>query len=156
MIRMIAAVDEAWGIGREGRIPWYLPEDLKHFSKLTTGQHVIMGRATADSIPRGLPNRTSWIVSRQSPAQYENPDRGMVVHRVGSLDEALQGSNHHAWIIGGQSLYEEGLPLAREIYLTRVVGHYDCDRFFPQLNTEWGLVWEEAHSGYRFLRLRRG
>lgn len=156
MIKLVAAVDDDWGIGRHGTIPWYLPEDLRRFSKLTTDQHVIMGRKTAESISKGLPNRTSWVVTSQAPFSWEDPCRRIVVRGVRSLEEALFYTQGNAWVIGGQLLYEEALPIAPEVYLTHVSGRYDCDRFFPRLSSGWQLVWEEAHPGYRFSRYTAG
>jgi dihydrofolate reductase len=130
-------MDDARVIGREGSLPWHLPEDLAHFKKLTTGHIVIMGRKTWDSLPakfRPLPNRRNVVVSR-NVSGLALPEG---VLGVSSLDEAIAVSRLEAddsqriWIIGGAQIYAAALPMCDEVHLTRVHGTHEGDARFPE------------------------
>ena len=96
MIALIAALDRNFAIGREGDMPWHLPDDLKHFKQLTVGKAVLMGRKTALSIGRALPGRTNLVMSRQGSAPYA----GQVI--VSSVDAAInQAQGSDLMVIGG-------------------------------------------------------
>jgi len=141
---IIAAIDENMGIGKDGRLPWYLPEDLKYFSKVTKqtdqpGQQnaVIMGRHTWEAIPakfRPLAGRFNVVLS--SNPDLELPD-GVLL--FGSLDEALTAIStskkiDQIFVIGGGQLYAEAIlhDHLERLYLTRIEGDYECDTFFPE------------------------
>lgn len=158
-VSIIVATDERGAIGHQGRLPWRLPEDLKHFKALTLGKPVVMGRKTWDSIGRPLPGRLNIVVTRQG--RLELP--GATV--VGSLDEALEqaGDVPEVCIIGGAEIYRLALPLADTVHLTRVHATVAADTFFPALDpAEWAQVTREeraaderhAHA-YAFVELRR-
>lgn len=141
---IIAAVDQNMGIGKDGALPWYLPEDLKYFSRITKltetpglENAVIMGRKTWDALPikfKPLPGRINVVLSRN-----EDLDLPEGVLLFGSLDEALTAlstSNKidQIFVIGGGQIYEEAIlhiELER-IYLTRIEADFDCDVFFPE------------------------
>lgn len=151
-LSVIAAVSDNNVIGRDGKLPWYLPDDLKHFHDITVGHAVIMGHKTYESIPkkhRPLPDRTNIIVTRQ--------DMGMpgciVVH---SFEEAIEQaryqslkskvSNPEVFVIGGAEIYRQALPLVQRIYLTRVHTQVDGDAFFPDVAWgEWLEISREEH-----------
>ena len=116
-------------IGRNGTIPWDLPEDRRHFRELTMGHPVIMGRKTFESIGRPLPGRTTIILSRQRSFPAEGC---LVVH---DLDAALMAAsgNSEIFICGGGELYREALPRAARLYLTIVHMSVDGDTFFPEI-----------------------
>lgn len=119
-------MDEAGLIGRDGKLPWRLPEDLKHFRRLTLGKTVLMGRKTFESLGKPLEGRENWVLTR---AVQFNP-AGCRVY--GDLQAAL--SAHHAgdlMVIGGADLYRQILPLADRIYLTRVHAQLEGDTRFP-------------------------
>jgi dihydrofolate reductase len=117
-------------IGRADTLPWYLPEDLRHFRETTTGHAVIMGRRTWDSLPpkvRPLPGRRNLVLTRQSRWQAEGAEV------VPSLDAALtllQGPAR-AFVIGGAAVYAAALPQADELHLTEIHQDFDGDVFFP-------------------------
>ncbi|CAH0992855.1 IS1595 family transposase ISSsu9 [Sinobacterium norvegicum] len=131
-------------IGRNNQLPWYLPNDLKYFKRVTMAKPVIMGRKTFDSIGRPLPGRTNIVVTRNSDYQAEGVK---VVH---SLAEALAMAESIAiieggdevMVIGGAQLYEEALPYTDNLYLTKV--HSDSvegDAYFPELDwAQWNQV----------------
>jgi len=116
-------------IGIKGRIPWYIPEDLGWFRDKTTGHSVIMGRKTYESIGRVLKARKNIILSRRRGFTV----RGGVV--LDSLEKALdyceKSGESEAFIIGGESLFREGLLIADRLYLTVIGRKYEGDRFFP-------------------------
>lgn len=133
MIRVIAAIANNGVIGKNDEIPWYLPEDLKNFRRLTDNSIVICGRRTHESIikrlGRNLPNRDTIVLSRNN---YQAS--GCVV--LPSLRLALNLCLNEAWIIGGAAVYAEALPLADELYLTRLEAAFEGDAFFPTV--DWG------------------
>lgn len=122
------------GIGKNNALPWHHPEDLKKFKEITQGKTVIMGRNTYESIGRPLPNRANIVIS--SKAMQSDYPEGVGIVR--SLEYALSlcRNQDEVFIIGGQSLYEQALPLCDKLYLTHIEGEHDCDAFFP----EWDIM----------------
>ena len=132
-------------IGRDGQLPWHLPEDLAHFKRTTLGCPVIMGRKTWDSLPpkfRPLPGRLNIVVTRQPHWQAE----GAV--RAGSLAEALAAcaDNADAWVIGGAEIYAQALPLARSAVVTEIDADFDGDAFAPEFGPAWVETRREPHT----------
>lgn len=163
-LSLIAAVAENRCIGHDNKLPWYLPEDLKYFRRLTTGHCVIMGRKTFESIGKPLPNRSNIVISRNTAFRADG------VRVVSSLDEALgladdiatiQG-DEQAFVIGGAEIYALALPRAQRLYLTEVARTVHGDAFFPTLEAgQWREVASEAHyyepadTRYRFVVYER-
>ncbi len=139
---MIWAETRGGAIGRNGEMPWHLPEDLAHFKQTTLGDPVIMGRRTWESLPerfRPLPGRENLVVTRD--ASYIAS--GAVVRS--SLQEAIVAAEHSgaetAWIMGGGELYRAALPLADELVVTRIgLDVDDADTFAPEFGSEWLLA----------------
>lgn len=119
-----ASIDNA--IGKENRLLWVIPEDLKRFKELTTGNVILMGRKTFESIGRPLPNRTNVIITRNP--DYQVPE-GCVV--FGSITEALDNyKDEHVYIIGGSEIYKQSYQYADKILYTLVLNRYpDADAF---------------------------
>jgi dihydrofolate reductase len=139
-ISIIVAASTNNVIGRDGGLPWRLPEDLKRFKQITMGKPMIMGRATWDSIGRALPGRQNIVMTRQEAFAAEGCDV------VATIDEALEaaGDVEEVMIIGGGNLYEQFLPKTERLYFTRVHARIDGDTYFPEiLENEWELVSEE-------------
>jgi dihydrofolate reductase len=124
--KAIAAMSENGVIGRRNQIPWHLPEDFRWFRQMTTGQIVVMGRRTFESIGRPLPDRTTFVISRSG---FSHPG----VQTIRSLDEIKPAAVEalDVFICGGAQLYAEALPLCSDLYLTRVKRVVDGDTFFP-------------------------
>lgn len=123
-------------IGSANHIPWHLPEDFRWFKKMTTGQVVVMGRKTFESIGRPLPNRETVILSR-SGFQV----RG--VRTVASLDDAVTpGETRTVFICGGAEIYAQALPRCSDLYLTLVKRTVDGDAFFPPFEDQFVPVAE--------------
>lgn len=150
MISLIVAKSENNVIGNKGRIPWYIPNDLKRFKKLTTGKVVIMGRKTFESLPeeyKPLPDRINIILSKDKSYQT---NCCMVFD---NLKKALRkaGSDKEVFIIGGGEIYKEALKYADNVYVTEVDGEFEGDTYFPTLNRTWKEVKREEKEGYRFI-----
>jgi dihydrofolate reductase len=150
-IVLVAAVADNGVIGRDGDIPWHLPEDLRHFREVTTGHTVVMGRVTYQSIGRPLPNRTNIVITRDPAWAAE----GVTV--VGSLGEALTtGGAEQVMVMGGAQVYEAAMPLADAQVLTEVHQSPDGDTFYPAFDrSEWHETLREPHDGYDFVWLER-
>ncbi|MGO1317941.1 MAG: dihydrofolate reductase, partial [Cellulomonadaceae bacterium] len=128
---MIWAQDEVRGIGRDGALPWHLPEDLAHFKATTLGVPVIMGRLQWESLPeqvRPLPGRRNIVLTRNPGYRAEGAEV------VTSLPAALAAvAGQRAWVIGGGQVYRLALPHADEIVLTEVEGTHGADVHAPTL-----------------------
>jgi dihydrofolate reductase len=147
-LSLIAALGQNRVIGVDNSMPWHLPADFKYFKATTLGKPIIMGRKTWDSLGRPLPGRLNLVVTRQADLQLEGAEV------FTSLDAAVERAE--AWaqeqgidevmLIGGAQLYEQGLPQADRLYLTRVDLSPEGDAWFPAFNeADWKLVSNEKH-----------
>lgn len=131
---MLVAADEANGIGLNNGLLCHLPADLRYFKQVTTGHCIAMGRKTYDSIGRPLPNRTNIVITRNRNLEI---DGCVMVHSVGEAIEYARALNEtELIIIGGGVIFEEALPLADRIYLTRIHHTFEADTFFPALEED--------------------
>jgi dihydrofolate reductase len=150
---LVAAVADNGVIGRDGDIPWSLPEDLKHFRRTTKGHTVVMGRATFESIGHPLPYRSNVVLTRQPGWSAEG------VFVAGSVAEAIrlaQDFDGDVMVIGGGHVYAEALPLADEQVLTEVHQRPEGDTYYPEFDrSAWREERREAHEGFDFVWLRR-
>ncbi|MQX52658.1 dihydrofolate reductase [Alcanivorax sediminis] len=133
-------------IGRDNKLPWYLPNDLKYFKQVTFGKPVIMGRKTWESLKGPLPGRTNIVITRQADYAAE----GAKV--VSTLEEAVEMAENVAFIdgqeeaviMGGAEIYQLALPKADRLYLTEVHADVEGDTFFPEYDTgEWSEIGRE-------------
>ncbi len=130
-IAVIAALAKNRVIGRDGRIPWDLPEDRAHFREITMGPVIVMGRHTFEEIGQPLPGRITYLLSSTKQVEEEN------CHTVVSLAEVLRREpDRDIFICGGASLYREALPLADRLYLTELSWEVEGDTFFPEPDGE--------------------
>ncbi len=131
-------------IGKDGVMPWHLPEDLAHFKRLTQGWPVIMGRKTWDSLPprfRPLPGRINIVITRQT-AWHETgaqpaPD-------LASALELCKASTE-VWIIGGAQIYAQAEPLAQRVEVTEIAQNFAGDAFAPTLGAGWFETARDDH-----------
>ena len=131
-------------IGKNGDLPWHLPEDLAHFKRTTLGQAVVMGRITWESIPekfRPLPGRRNVVVSRQ--ADYIATGAAVVTSLQAAL--AFFPSDEVVWLIGGAQLYAQALPLAAQIVVTEIDADFEGDAFAPLLGPDWHETERSQH-----------
>jgi dihydrofolate reductase len=169
-IGLVWAQTPAGVIGKDGDMPWNLPEDLKHFTRVTTGHPVIMGRKTWLSFPakyRPLPNRTNIVITRQENWGSSPEAEGAVV--VKSLDDALLESqfapgSEAIWILGGGEIFKQCVDLADTAVVTTIDVEADGDTFAPELGAPWVPEdsvpqdgWLTAANGtrYRFTKWNR-
>ena len=119
-------------IGNNGRIPWTLPEDLQHFKELTTGNAIIMGRKTFESIGRALPERMNIVVTRNKDFCVE--DAYIAKSPEKAIEIAKNAGYKKIFICGGQQIYQQMMDFADYIYATEVCGEYEGNAFFPEIN----------------------
>lgn len=131
-LRAIAAVSQNGIIGKNNKIPWHIPEELKFFRDTTSGTSVLMGRKTFQSIGKLLPNRQNIILSRSGFAV----EGALVTHSV----EEILNIKGTIWICGGASVYKLLLPVCRELYLSTILKPYDGDTFFPNYQSIFSPV----------------
>jgi dihydrofolate reductase len=144
-LHMIYARARNGVIGKQGQLPWHLPEDLAHFKRTTLGQAVVMGRVTWESLPekfRPLPGRTNVVVSRQTSFKATG------AQVVSSLEAAMAlfPTNEVVWLIGGAQLYAQALPLVSQIVVTEIDADFEGDAFAPSLSTnDWTETERSSH-----------
>lgn len=147
-MNLIVAVDKNWGIGKDNRLPWSIPSDMKFFREKTLNKVVVMGRKTLESFPNGLalPKRTNIVLSRN--AGYSA--RGVIcVHSVEELLKELKTyDTENVFVIGGAHIYEELLPYCDTAYVTQIDHVYETDASFPNLDKkiEWEKVYESEEQ----------
>ncbi len=143
MISIIAALAENRVIGINNTLPWRIPEDLKHFKKLTMGHHMIMGRKTFESIGKPLPGRATVVVSRDRSLKIE----GCIVAH--SLPEAIAAceNDDEIFVVGGADIYAQALNVADTLYITEIQQDVAGDVWFPEFDrSEWHEVSRAIHS----------
>jgi dihydrofolate reductase len=141
-IAFVVARDRHGVIGKDGRLPWRLPDDMKHVRALTVGKPLIMGRRTFDSIGKPLPNRTSIVLTRD-PAFHCD---GCLVARTPEEALALAGDAPEVIVFGGAGVFKDFLPRAHRIYLTEVDTEAVGDTYFPPLDPlQWREVDRQLH-----------
>ncbi len=149
-IYLIAALAKNGVIGAGGKLPWNLPEDLRHFKKLTLGHPVIMGRRTWESLGKPLPGRENIVISR-SPG-FEAPGASVAASLEAAI--ALCAGEPVAFVIGGAEIYAAALPLADGLALTEIQKDYEGDTRFPEWDPKgWRVSQKETHTsgeGVRF------
>jgi dihydrofolate reductase len=147
-LAIIAALDHRRAIGKDGKLPWHIPEDLKRFKRLTTGHAVLMGRRTWESLGRPLPGRRNVVLS-------SSPVPG--IESYASIEESLRAlaSAERVFVIGGGNVYAQLIDRADELYLTLVDRNVEADAFFPPYEHLLGTVFREAarerHPEFEFV-----
>jgi dihydrofolate reductase len=140
MISQILAMDNNRAIGKHNALPWYLPADLAHFKKITSGHPIIMGRKTYESIGRPLPKRTNIVITGDSNWNVDG------VFKTSNLEEAIglasmNDSCDEIFIIGGGQVFKESIDMADRLYVTEVKTEVlDADIFFPEI---YDNIWKE-------------
>lgn len=158
-LSIIVAIDQNFAIGKDNQLPWYLPEDLKYFKRVTTGHTLIMGRKTYDSMGKALPNRRNIVISRQKNLLL--PDAEVVY----SLEEAISlcSGNAETFIIGGAEVFKQAISLVKSLYITKIDHTFDADTYLRGIDlTEWKEVYREDRKpdvknlfSYSFIRYEK-
>ena len=148
-IIIIAAVAENNIIGKDGKIPWHIKEDFQHFKELTMGCPCIMGDKTYESLPiKPLPGRENIVLTFD---KNYHPKGAIIKY---SFEDALEycKNNEKIFIIGGASIYKQGLKFANRMELTRIHKNYEGDTYFPEFDeNEWKVEKKENHDGFSFI-----
>lgn len=130
-LSIIVAMSKNHVIGRDGKLPWHMPEDFKRFKQITLGHPIIMGRKTFESIGHPLPGRQNIVVTHNQNFKVEGTT---ICH---SFDEALEACGERdSFVIGGAEIFAEALPFADKIYLTLIEKNMEGDTFFPENGLE--------------------
>lgn len=138
ILSLLVAADEGNVIGKDNRLPWHLPGDLKYFKNQTWGMPILMGRKTFDSIGKPLPGRKNIVITRNPEWRHEN------VTTVHSIEDAIAAAEEagarEVFVIGGAEIFRSAWPQAQRIYLTRIHHRFEGDSFFPDLADGWKRV----------------
>jgi dihydrofolate reductase len=154
-LSMVVAIGDNGAIGKDGKVPWRIPEDLKHFKNVTMGHAIIMGRKTWDEVGRPLPGRRNLVVSRQAGLTLEGAE---VFPTLETAITAARTTDPEPHVIGGSTIYDAAMPLATRIHLTEVHREVEADTFFPPFDRS---VWREVArrpaetEGVEFVTLER-
>lgn len=138
-------------IGRDGSMPWHLPEDFEHFRRTTEGHPVIMGRRTWESLParfRPLPGRTNIVITSNPGWEAPGAVRAASLHNALATTSGKPGADQ-VWIIGGGTVYREAMALADTAVITRIAADAAGDTYAPELGPEWALVSSDPQEGWR-------
>ena len=141
-ISLIVAMSRNRVIGKNKKMPWHLPAELRYFKQVTMGKPIVMGRKTFEAIGRVLPGRQNIVITRDPDFSFEG------VEVVRSLDEAINVAGHaeEIMIIGGAHLYQQVMDRADRLYLTLIEADIEGDTFFPEYDKN---EWQEVKSDYR-------
>lgn len=139
MLSIIVAKASNNIIGKDNKLIWHIPEDLKRFKEITTGHTIIMGRKTFESLGRILPNRKHVILCNDMDMNI-NDERVEVLEDISLLDKYIN-SNEENFVIGGATMYRLLMPYASKMYITEINQEFDGDVSFPNINKdEWEIV----------------
>ena len=161
MLSIIVAKAKNNIIGKENKLIWHLPEDLKHFKELTTGHTIIMGRKTFESLGRVLPNR-KHVVFSQNPDFKVDDENVEIVHSMLQIQEYIENEEEN-FVIGGAMIYNLLMPYVTKMYVTQINKDFEGDTFFPrideniwkEISREKGLKNEENNLDYEFITYER-
>ncbi|WP_066061270.1 dihydrofolate reductase [Neobacillus soli] len=138
MISFVVAMDENRVIGKDNQLPWYIPEDLKFFKRVTIGHPIAMGRKTHESIGRALPGRENIIITRQ---QGYHSEGCTVFYSIEDFVKYCHEQNDEIFVIGGAEIFNETFEHVDRLYVTLIQEAFAGDTFFPEFNLElWDLL----------------
>ncbi|MFD1040045.1 dihydrofolate reductase [Virgibacillus byunsanensis] len=143
MISLLVAMDRNHVIGLDNDLPWHLPKDLKFFKQMTTGQTIIMGRKTYESMGRALPNRKNIVITSRSEGVF--PEEVEVFNDIKAVQELNQANpDKEYFVIGGANIIKQVLSFANRMYITWIDHDFEGDTYFPNFSKEeWNLTSNE-------------
>ena len=142
MLSIIVAIAKNNAIGKDNKLLWHLPEDLKRFKRLTTGHNIIMGRKTFESLGRVLPNRHHIILCNDAKLNIQD-ENVEILDDISKLDKYIN-SEEENFVIGGATMYKLLMPYAKKMYITEIDKEFDGDVYFPKINKdEWKVIEKE-------------
>ena len=156
MLTIIVAIANENVIGKDNKLIWNLPEDLKRFKEITTGHKIIMGRKTFESLGRVLPNRKHIILCNDMEMDIEN-ENIEILDDISKLDKYIN-SDEECFVIGGATIYKLLMPYTSKMYITKINESFEGDVYFPEIKEEWkeisrekGLQNEENPYDYEYI-----
>lgn len=139
MLSIIAAISDNNVIGKDNKLIWQLPEDLKRFKELTTGHTIIMGRKTFESLGKVLPNRKHIVLTRDTSYHIDN-ENVEIINDIEDLEKYID-SDEENFVIGGAIIYRQLMPKVDRMYITRIHEKFEGDAYFPVIDEEeWKLI----------------
>ena len=142
MLSIIVAKSKNDVIGKDNKLIWRIPDDLKRFKNLTTGHTIIMGRKTFESLGKVLPNRFHIVLSRDKSYKVDN-ENVKIINDISELDEYIKDLEEH-FVIGGEMIYKLLMDKSQKLYITQLDKDFDGDTYFPEIDeNEWKVVKEE-------------
>lgn len=153
-MNLIVAVDDNYAIGKENRLLFSIPDDMKHFREITSGKTVVMGRRTLMSFPGGKPlkNRRNIVLTRRADAE---PDGYEICRSLDELAQLFKGADtSEVFVIGGESVYRLLLDYCEYAYITHMERKFEADTYFPRLGDGWSLYSESGQKDYEGLKYR--
>lgn len=154
MIVMIVAFDDARVIGNKNKLPWHLPEDLKHFRNVTSGHAILMGRTTFFSLGKPLPNRRNIVVTSHPETMpvHVNLEVEMDLHAVlGEWSTKIEP----LFVIGGRSVYEQALPYATRLIVSHIPGVHVGEVTFPRFEADFDVVSKKDMGQFKVVEYQR-
>ncbi len=146
MLSIIVAFANNNVIGKDNKLIWKLPDDLKRFRNITSGKTIIMGRKTFESLGRVLPNRFHIVLTKNKDYNY-NDEQVKVIHDISELKNYIDSQDEN-FVIGGAAIYKLLMPYAKKMYITRIYENFDGDTFFPEIDENiWHI--EKINKGIR-------
>ena len=157
MLSTILAIANNNVIGKDNKLIWHLPEDLKRFKQITTGKNIIMGRKTFESLGRVLPNRKHIILCNDMEMNIDN-ENVEILDDISKLDKYINSAEEN-FVIGGATIYKLLMPYVSKLYITKINQDFEGDVYFPEIkDTEWkeiskekGLKNEENPYDYEYI-----
>ncbi len=139
MLSIVVAISENNVIGKDNKLLWHLPEDLKRFKELTTGHTIIMGRKTFESLGGILPNRKHIVITRDTNYKVEN-NNVEIMNDIQEIDKYVN-DNEENFVIGGAIIYSQLIKKAQKMYITKIYKKFDGDAYFPKIDeNEWEII----------------
>ncbi len=141
MLSIIVAIAKNNVIGKDNKLIWHIPEDLKRFKKITTGNTIIMGRNTFSSLGRVLPNRKHVVLTRSNIKISDDPNVEMA-HGIEDIKKYIEDGKEH-FVIGGAAIYKLLMPYCNKMYVTQIDKEFTGDAYFPKIEKD---EWEEIEN----------
>ena len=142
MLSTIVAIANGNVIGKDNKLIWHLPEDLKRFKQITTGKNIIMGRKTFESLGRVLPNRKHIILCNDMEMDIDN-ENVEILDDISKLDKYIN-SDEENFVIGGATIYKLLMPYVNKLYITKINHDFEGDVYFPEIKeAEWKEISKE-------------
>lgn len=142
MLSLIVAMSKNNVIGKDNKLIWHLPEDLKRFKTLTTGKTIIMGRKTFESLGRVLPNRKHVVLTKSKDFYIEN-EQVEILHELSDINKYIN-TEEECFVIGGGKIYSQLIEKAKKLYITKIYEEFEGDTYFPEIDEQiWKLVKRE-------------